>query len=138
MTPFRQTFVVDFADCDPAKIVFYPRYFEWFDRGSERLFRDRGLPWHIMWPERDLVGLPIVDAHAKFIAPSRMGDEITVESWVDEWRGKTFVMKHQVINNGVTTVEGHEIRVWAKRDEGSPRGMRAESVPQDIIDTLEA
>jgi len=35
----RLDIVVDFADCDPARIVFYPRYFDWFDRASERLFR---------------------------------------------------------------------------------------------------
>lgn len=133
MTPFSQTFTVDFADCDPARIVFYPRYFEWFDRSSERMFRDRGLDWNEMWPAYDLVGLPIVEAKANFKAPSRMGDRITVESWVGEWKGKVFVVEHRVINAGNVTVEGHEIRVWGVRDPDHPAGMKAAPVPDEII-----
>ena len=34
MTPSRFEMIVDFADCDPARIVFYPRYFDWFDRAT--------------------------------------------------------------------------------------------------------
>ncbi len=138
MTPYRETFVVDFADCDPARIVFYPRYFEWFDRCCERMFRAKGLPWTVMWPERGLRGLPIVDAQASFKGPSRFGDEITIEAWVDEWRGKLFLCKYRVINGGETTVEGHELRVWARADPDSPQGMKAEPVPQDIIDQMES
>ena len=29
---------VQWGDCDPAGIVFYPRYFEWFDAGTILLF----------------------------------------------------------------------------------------------------
>lgn len=27
----RRTIRIEWGDCDPAGIVFYPRYFEWFD-----------------------------------------------------------------------------------------------------------
>ena len=137
MTPYRETFQVDFADCDPARIVFYPNYFQWFDRSSERMFRSRGLDWNEMWPAYDLVGLPIVEATAKFLAPSRMGDTITVESWVGEWKGKVFVVEHRVINGDKTTVEGREVRVWGIRDPDHPAGMRAAPVPDDIIARME-
>ena len=35
---FRSRHLVRFAHCDPAGIVFYPRYFEWFDASSILLF----------------------------------------------------------------------------------------------------
>ena len=137
MTPYSETFQVDFADCDPARIVFYPRYFEWFDRSSERMFRSRGLDWNELWPAYDLAGLPIVEATAKFLAPSRMGDTITVESWVGEWKGKVFVVEHRVTNAGQVTVEGREVRVWGLNDPDHPAGMKAASVPDEVIAKME-
>ena len=95
MTPSRLEIVVDFADCDPARIVFYPRYFDWFDRATERMFRSRGLPWAQMFPDYRMAGVALVDASASFRGPSRFGDQIVIESWVGEWRSKVFVVEHR-------------------------------------------
>jgi len=137
MTPHRETFIVAFSDCDPARIVFYPKYLEWFDKSTEAMFRTRGLPWPKMWAEYDMVGTPLVDVSAKFIAPSRFGDKITVESWVGEWRGKVFIVEHRVINDGKVTVEGREVRVWGVKDPDHPAGMKAAPVPDEVIAKLE-
>ena len=138
MKPSPHTFVVDFADCDPARYVFYPRYFDWFDRATERLFRERGMPWPELWPQYRLAGFPIVDAAAKFLGPSRFGDEITIESHIAEWRNKLFLVQHRVINAGQVVVEGHELRVWALRDPADPESMKAGPVPEEIRARFEA
>lgn len=138
MTPARLEFVVDFADCDPARIVFYPRYFDWFDRATENLFRERGMPWPQLWAQYRLAGFPIVDANAKFLGPSRFGERIAIESWVDEWRNKLFLVRHRVLNAGKVVVEGHELRVWALRDPADPENMKAGPVPDEIKARFEA
>ena len=133
MTPSRLDIVVDFADCDPARIVFYPRYFDWFDRSTERMFRDRGLPWARMFPDYKLAGVALVDASAKFMGPARFGDRITIETWVGEWRNKVFIVEHRVHNDGRVIVEGQEVRVWGLRDPNDPEGMRAGTIPAEIV-----
>jgi 4-hydroxybenzoyl-CoA thioesterase len=132
MKPSRLEIVVDFADCDPARIVFYPRYFNWFDRATERMFRERGMPWPQLWAKYHLAGFPIVDAGAKFLGPSRFGDRITIESHIGEWRNKLFMVRHRIINAGEVVVEGHELRVWALRDPADPENMKAGPVPEEI------
>lgn len=132
MTPSRLEFIVDFCDCDPARIVFYPRYFDWFDRATERLFRERGMPLPQLWAQYRLAGFPIVDTGAKFLGPSRFGDLIAIESWIDEWRGKLFLVRHRVVNAGKVVVEGHELRVWALRDPADADNMKAGPVPEEI------
>jgi 4-hydroxybenzoyl-CoA thioesterase len=132
MKPVRTEFVVDFADCDPARIVFYPRYFDWFDRATERLFRERGMAWPQLWAQYRLAGFPIVDVGAKFFGPSRFGDRIAIESWIGEWRSKLFLVQHRVSNAGQVVVEGHELRVWALRDPADPDNMKAGVVPDEI------
>jgi len=130
----RLAIVVDFADCDPARIVFYPRYFDWFDRASERLFRERGMAWPELWAHYQLAGFPIVDASAKFLGPARFGDTITLESWIGEWRSKLFIVEHRVHNGGEVIVEGRELRIWALRDPNNPEGMKAGVIPPEIIE----
>ena len=132
MKPSRLEVTVDFSGCAPARIVFYPRYFDWFDRATERLFRERGMAWPQLWAQYRLAGFPIVDAGAKFLGPSRFGDRIAIESWIGEWRSKLFVVQHRVHNAGEVVVEGHELRVWALRDPADPDNMKAGIVPEEI------
>jgi 4-hydroxybenzoyl-CoA thioesterase len=128
-----QTRMVNFADCDPAQLVFYPRYFEWFDRGTEMLFRSVGLDWDKMFAASDWNGVPLLDAGANFKRPCRLGESIEIESWVEEWRGKTFLVRHHVRNKGDIAVEGHELRAWTVIDKSRPAGLRAEPVPHDVV-----
>ena len=58
MFRLEQTFRIMFSDCDPAKIMFYPRYFEWFDRASQELFNAVDLSWDAIWEAR-FGGLPV-------------------------------------------------------------------------------
>jgi 4-hydroxybenzoyl-CoA thioesterase len=129
---------VNFADCDPARIVFYPRYFEWFDRATEMLFRSAGLDWESMMGKDGWIGVPLLDAGASFKLPCRFGDVLEMTSWIDEWRGKTFLVQHRISKDDAIAVEGHELRAWTVSDPTRPNGMRAAPVPPEIIARFEA
>lgn len=73
---FRCTFTVRFGDCDPAGIVFYPRYVEMLNNACEEWF-EKGLaePWGRMH-RADHRGMPIVDLQVRFLKPSRLGEHL--------------------------------------------------------------
>jgi 4-hydroxybenzoyl-CoA thioesterase len=76
---FRVTYPLRFAHCDPAGIAYYPRYFELCDAAIEdwtaQILQCDRRTMHL-----DLgIGLPTVDLHASFIAPSRLGDLLDIE-----------------------------------------------------------
>jgi 4-hydroxybenzoyl-CoA thioesterase len=75
---------IRWSDVDPAGIVFYPRFFEWYDLGCEALFASLGLPWPEAFPKYDIVGVPIVESGSKFLSPARYGDILTIRSKVVE------------------------------------------------------
>jgi len=102
---------IEWGDCDPAKIVFYPNYFAWFDEATRHLFERAGVGYEVMLDKYKMVGLPLVDAHAKFLSPSKFGDTIEITNHVSEWRRRTLVVSHAVSNAGTPAVEGQEIRV---------------------------
>ena len=61
-----------FKHCDPARIVFYPRYFEMLNDVVEAFFATiPGEALHETHPQR---GVPTAQIDAQFMAPSRHGD----------------------------------------------------------------
>ncbi|MEE2746251.1 MAG: thioesterase family protein [Pseudomonadota bacterium] len=137
MKRFRLPIKVMFCDCDPAQIVFYPKYFQWFDIATQTMFNKLDMEWSKFWQERGIAGLPLVDASATFIGPARMDDEIEIESWVEEWKEKIFVVRHNVIKNGQIIVEGKEVRACVAVDPESAKGIRAKPMPADVIAKFE-
>ena len=129
----RRRLTVEWGQCDPAGIVFYPQYFHWFDASTAHLFGAAGLPPHTMFAERGIVGTPLVDVRAKFLAPSRFGDALDLECTISEWRRSSFVVEHRIFNGGLLAVEGAETRVWAVRNPDQPGRIKAVSIPPDVI-----
>jgi 4-hydroxybenzoyl-CoA thioesterase len=123
---------IQFADCDPAQIMFYPRFFEQFVRCTEIMFRKVGIHWDKMYGAGDYAGTPIVDASAKFNRPVRFGDTVDIDSWIEEIKGKVIIMRHEVYNRGELALEGREVRVYTVLDPGSERGFKAAPVPDDL------
>ena len=114
---------VFFMHCDPAGIVFFPRYFEIINDVNEAFFASLGHPYHEMMPEN---GVPTAEISTRFAAPSRHGDDLVFSLTV------TKVGRSSV---GIRTVAhaGDELRlettltlVWVNR-EGRPQ-----SWPDDL------
>lgn len=133
----RKTIHVEWGDCDPAGIVYYPRYFAYFDNCTAALFEAAGLPKHQMLKTYGIVGIPMVDTRARFLAPSRFGDDVMVESCITEWRRSSFDVQHKLFRGDVLAVECSETRVWAVRSKTDPEGIEGQVVPNDVVGRFE-
>jgi 4-hydroxybenzoyl-CoA thioesterase len=134
----QKRLLVEWGDCDPAGIVFYPRYLEWFDDCTTALFLAAGLPIQQLFKSHGVLGVPLVDVKAKFILPSSFGDELLAETSVTEFRRSSFVLSHQFMKQGVVAVEGIETRVWAGLDPRDPKRMKSRPLPAEVIARLSA
>ena len=77
---YRRPYAIEFNHCDPAGIVFYPRYFEMTNHVCENFFREAvGVSYADMIKQGS--GVPTVRIETNFRAPSRLGDvlEVTLE-----------------------------------------------------------
>ncbi|MFQ5972755.1 MAG: acyl-CoA thioesterase [Alphaproteobacteria bacterium] len=129
---------VGWGDCDPARIVFYPNYFRWFDDAARHLFAAAGMPWETLFDTYGVVGLPLVDAQARFLSPARLGDRLRIETRVKEWRRKALVLSHRVVNGGRVVAEGTETRVWATRHPDDPERLKTGTIPEELKTRLAA
>ena len=136
MTSFvsRRQVTVAWGDCDPAGIVFNPRFFEMFDSSSWMLFEAAlGIKAQDMAKTFGIVGIALVDAKANFIKPAKFGDTIEIVSRVREFRRSSFDIEHKLSVAGELVVEGTEIRVWAVRDKSDAKRIATAAIPQDVI-----
>src|ERR1700751_4677253 len=134
----RKTIHVEWGDCDPVGIVYYPRYFAYFDNCTAALFEAAGLPKHQMLKTYGIVGIPMVDTRARFLAPSRFGDDVVVESFIAEWRRSSFDVQHKLFKADVLAVECSEPRVWAVRSKTDPEEIVGQAVPAEVIARFDA
>jgi 4-hydroxybenzoyl-CoA thioesterase len=108
-----RTVRIEWGDCDPAGIIFYPRYFEIFDASTALLFERRlGLTKFEMLKDLEFGGFPLVRTRARFLRPTRFGE-------------------HQLSLNGEICVECSEKRVWVNRDEHGR--LKSRPVPAAVL-----
>lgn len=127
----QSVLAVSWGDCDPAQIVFYPRYFEWFDRSAHLLFRAIGLDPRAMQARWGALGLSLVDARASFRGPARYGDTVTLACRVAAIGRSSVTLEHTIRRGAEVLVEGREVRVWLQASAEGPAGLAAAAIPED-------
>jgi 4-hydroxybenzoyl-CoA thioesterase len=129
-----RTVRIEWGDCDPAGIVFYPRFFAMFDASTTALFeRALGMTKYKFIERYGIVGYPMVDTRARFIVPAKFGDDVVIESTIKEFRRSSFDVEHHLTNGGALAVEGFETRVWAARDPSDPTKIKSVAIPEEVI-----
>jgi 4-hydroxybenzoyl-CoA thioesterase len=136
---FRRQLTVEWGDCDPAGIVFNPRFFEFFDANAWLLFETAlGVKHHEIAAAFDILGIPLVDARANFLRPIKFGDTIEIASRVSEFRRSSFDVEHRISIGGELAVDGGETRIWAIRRKDDPEKMSSTPIPAAVIAKFES
>ena len=130
---------VQWGDCDPAGIVFYPRYFEWFDACSILLFeKATGMTKIRMLEKYGGAGLALLEARAVFKVASQYGEDLQIETQVTEFRRSSFFVQHKVTKGDVLALEGFETRLWTVRDPADPKRLKSAPIPDQVREAFHA
>jgi 4-hydroxybenzoyl-CoA thioesterase len=125
--------MVQFGDCDPAGIVFFPNFSRWMDQSSLAFFMACGIPpWRELVKTRGIIGTPLLEIHTRFLKPATYGEQIEVHTTVEEWAVKTFRHRHVVRRGNTVLCEGTEVRAFCMRDANDPERIRAIPIPEDL------
>ncbi|SKA20791.1 4-hydroxybenzoyl-CoA thioesterase [Enhydrobacter aerosaccus] len=123
---------VEWGDCDPAGIVYYPSYFRWFDQATYRLFLAAGLKRDDVSTGQWKEGTPLVAAECSFRRPSQHGERLVIESQVEKFGRTSFTVRHVFRDlTGAVAAEGTETRIWARK-EGDARSLKAVPMPEGV------
>ncbi|MBY0530696.1 MAG: acyl-CoA thioesterase [Xanthobacteraceae bacterium] len=133
----RRKVRIEWGDCDPAGIVYYPRYFAMFDHSTAMLLEAAtGHTKYKMREVYDFVGFPMIDTGAKFYIPSKFGDDIVIESTISELGKSSFEISHKVWKGDKLAIEAHEKRVWVGAHPDDPSKIKSKPIPDEVANKL--
>jgi 4-hydroxybenzoyl-CoA thioesterase len=131
------TVTVEWGDCDPAQIVFYPKYFEWFDAAMTWLLEAGGWSYVRLLEDFGIIGLPLAEASARFLRPSRFRQRLEIRSSVERWEERRFTVLHQAYRDDVLLLEGRETRICGKPYPDDPQRLLAVPIPPEFREAFE-
>jgi 4-hydroxybenzoyl-CoA thioesterase len=126
-----RTVRIEWGDCDAAGIIYYPVYFRIFDASTAHLFEAAlAMTKFQMFENLEFSGWPLVRTQARFLKPTRFGDDVEVTSTVRFGR-TSFEVEHKLSLRGELCAECSEKRVWTKRD--AQGHLKSHPVPQAVL-----
>lgn len=109
-----------YADTDQMKMVYYAKFFEYFEQGRADLLRDVGMPYS----ELEQMGyyLPVVEAHARYIKAVRYDDEVVVKTILKDMPQVKIRIEYELTNNqtGEMLAEGYTVHSFVRATTGKP------------------
>jgi 4-hydroxybenzoyl-CoA thioesterase len=78
-------------------------------------------------------GYPMVDTRARFLKPTKYGDDVVIETKVVEFRRSSFDVQHRITLNNELCVECFDTRVWAARHPDDLEKIKSKPIPQEVI-----
>jgi len=126
MSRFTRELVVRFEHCDPAGLIFYPRFFALANEAVEDWFAELGWSFKTLHVDRRK-GIPTVRFEAEFVAPVRVGDVLRQSLGVDGIGRTSLQLKHVATIGERPAARFDQTVVFTELDT-----MKAEPWPADL------
>ena len=125
------TLRVRYAETDAMGVVYHANYLVWFEAGRSDYFRIWGQDYGD-W-EREGYFLPVSEVHARFHAPARYGDLITVQTQLEQVRSRGLTLNYVVVD----AASGQRLASGWTRHICMDREGRARRLPEEMLASLE-
>lgn len=89
------TLRVRYAETDAMGIVYHTNYIVWFEVGRGEYMRQQGGDYAHL--EAHGYYLPVIEVQARYLAPARYGDLVTVRTRVEEARSRQVTFAYEVV-----------------------------------------
>lgn len=133
----RRDLTVEWGHCDPAGIVFHPRFVEYFDWSCVVLFESvAGCNKTELGERFGFAGFPIIDLNCKFLKPISYDDRVQVFTTIASLKKSSFEIRHCLTKGEVVAVECIQTRVWCIADPLNPKKLKSSPIPEELTTLL--
>ena len=129
---------IEWGECDPAGIVFYPRFFAMFDNATTLLFSAALGMTKYRVPEQIRLRRLSDGRHARALPRAGALRRRRDDRDHDHRDQALELPDHASLKkaDGALGVEGFETRVWTGRDPADPAKIRSQPIPAEVIEKL--
>ena len=108
---------VNWGDCDPAGIVFYPNFYKWMDEAHWDYFDQIGQSIIKLKKQYKIIGLSLLQTSGIYYKPCKQGDNLELETRLIELKKSSLRLQYIITNKGHIASIGYEARIWAKKKD---------------------
>lgn len=131
---YSRSIRIEFNHCDPAGIVFYPRYFEMTNSVAENFFRDvAGLSYAEMM--QAFSGVPTARLEADFHKPSRLGEVLDWQVTAGRFGGSSLELFLTALCGGELRLSVRKVLVFVSGQGGD---FKPSAWPEGVRQRIEA
>jgi 4-hydroxybenzoyl-CoA thioesterase len=123
---------LNWSECDPGGIIFFPHYARWMVDGLNEMFLSLGIDPNAPAGGNALGGLPVLGLSMKFVSAPALHETVTHQITVMKVGGKSMAFQHRFLRGDELLMEAEETRVWAEHPLGNPRALRTLRVPEHV------
>ncbi|MBH88579.1 MAG: hypothetical protein CMJ12_05385 [Pelagibacterales bacterium] len=120
---------VEWGDCDPYGIVFYPNFYKWMDNSQWNYFKKINHSITKLEKIYNIKGLPLLHTEAKFLSACFREDNLNVETSLVKITNSTIKLQHIIKRRNEIVCVGSEIRIWAEEKDGK---INSKAIPDEI------
>ena len=124
------------GDLDALGIVFYPRYYEWFDGCAHQFFEAIGIPHDRLWQEHGIV-FGLAETQCRYLSAGRYYQKIKITTRLENLNKRGLTLRH-VITYGAdskTMAAGTEKRICM--DASNALDLKITTMPDMVYQALE-
>ncbi len=139
MAEFMTERPVEWGDCDPAGIVWYPNYYRWMDGAFQELAASCGFSQQSLRESQGLIGTPLVDTGCQFFSTAVHGDRLSIAVRIERIGGASLRLGYRFAIGERKTADGFEVRVFSRPKPGGALGeIEAAEIPGEARARLKA
>ena len=124
------------GDLDALGIVFYPRYYEWFDSSAHQFFEFMGISHDRLWKEYGIV-FGLAETQCRYLSAGRYHQQVKILTQLENLNKKGLTLRHTISHaeDGKPMVEGMEKRICM--DASNHQDLKIATIPEMVYTTLE-
>lgn len=124
---------VRYAETDQMGVVYHANYLVWFEVGRVELIRQMGLDYSRLEQDEGCL-IAVAEVTARYKAPARYDDELTVRTRLAGVRGSVIRFTYQIFRlaDGLLLCEGTTVHVVVGRD------MQRRPLPERYLERFRA
>lgn len=122
--PYR----VSMAEVDAYGVMYYARFFEFFERGRTELFRALGLEYKQVFQQKQIL-MPVVETACRYMAPVVYDDLVTVETAITTIDSRGIRFDYRVLRDDVVLAVGFTRHIFID-PQGRPVNFGKEIVEE--------
>ncbi len=112
----RHSLRVIYAHTDRMNVVYYSRYYEFFEAARSAFLRRINFPYEQL--EREGIFLPVVESHCRYYRPATYEDLLTIETRLEDEPKVKIKLSYRVYKDGEERpiAEGYTVHSFVNQD----------------------